>query len=50
MFDQPCLERPIIRITVGMKPGQVGILLGCFFVQVIVIIQIIIFNIRLRLI
>jgi hypothetical protein len=41
MLDQPCLQRPRIRTAVGVKPGQIGILLGRLFVQAFIIIIII---------
>ena len=45
LLDEPPLERPIIRAPVGVKPRQLGVLLR--FVQTLI--QIIIFNIRIRI-
>ena len=45
VLDQPALERPIINITMPIKPWQVGVLL--WFVQALI--QIIIINIRIRI-
>jgi hypothetical protein len=50
MLNQPCLEWPRIRTAVGMQPGQIGVELGCLFVQALIIKFIIfVFSVRLGL-